>query len=60
MKNVVLFFAVYFSGNTSKVQCNQFLVKERFKVDKKQLFSSEKMKNSGIYDHAQSLFEEVF
>ena len=42
--------------------CNQFLLKKRFEVDKKQKFSSEKMKISGncIHDYAHSFFVEDF
>ena len=41
---------------------NQFLFKKRFEVNKKQIFSSEKMRNSGncIYDYAHSFFGEDF
>ena len=37
---------------------NQFLFKKRFEVIKKQIFSGEKMRNSGkcIYDYAHSFF----
>ena len=36
---------------------NQFLLKKRFEDNKKQIFSSEKMRNSGncVYDYAHSL-----
>ena len=43
--------------------CNQFLLKETCEVyKKKQIFSSEKFRNSGncIYDNAHSFFEEDF
>ena len=41
---------------------NHFLFKKRFKVDKKQIFSSEIMRNSGksINDYAHSIFGEYF
>ena len=42
---------------------NQFLLKRKFEVNKKQIFfSSEKMRNSGncIYDYAHSFFGEDF
>ena len=39
---------------------NQFLLKKRFEDDKKQIFSNEKMRNSGncIGDYAHSFFGE--
>ena len=41
---------------------NQFLFKKRSDVNKKPIYSSEKMSNSGncIYDHAHSFFGEDF
>ena len=41
---------------------NQFLFEKRFGVNKKQIFSSEKMRNSGncIYDYCPSFFGEDF
>ena len=41
---------------------NQFLFKKRFQVNKKQIFSSKKMRNAGncIYDDALSFFGEKF
>ena len=41
---------------------NQFLFKKIFEVNKKQIFSSEKMRNSGncIYDYGHSFFGEDF
>ena len=39
-----------------------FIKKKMFEVDKKQTFSSEKMRNSGncIYDYVRSFFRENF
>ena len=41
---------------------SQFLFEKRFEVNKKHIFSSEKMRNSGnfIYDYAHSFFREHF
>ena len=39
---------------------NQLLVKKRFEVNKKHIFSSEKIRNSGIYDYAHAFFGEYF
>ena len=41
---------------------NQFLLKKRFEVNKKHVFSSEKMINSGhsIYDYVYSFFGDDF
>ena len=41
---------------------NQFSFQKRFKVNKKQIFSSKKMKNSGycIYEYAYSFFGKDF
>ena len=41
---------------------NQFLFKKRFEVNKKQIFSSDKMRNSDncIHDYAHSFFREDF
>ena len=38
------------------------IIEKNFEVDKKQIFSSEKIKNSGncIYDYAHSFFGEDF
>ena len=43
-------------------ECNQFLFENRFEVNKKQVFSSEKLRNSGncVYDYDHSFFEEDF
>ena len=40
----------------------QLLFKKRFEVNKKHIFSSEKMRSSGncIYDYAHSLYEVDF
>ena len=40
----------------------QFIFKKRFEVNKRQIFASEKMINSGnyIYDYAHSFFVEDF
>ena len=41
---------------------NHFSFKKRFEVNKKHIFSSEKMRSSGncIYDYAHSLYEVDF
>ena len=41
---------------------NQFVFKKRFEFNKKQIISSEKIKNSGncIYDYVHSFFGEDF
>ena len=41
---------------------NQFILKKNFEVNKKLIFSSEKMRNSGdcIHDYAHSFFGEYF
>lgn len=41
---------------------NQILLKNKFEVNEKQIFSSEKMRNSGncIYDYVHSFFGEDF
>ena len=41
---------------------NQFLFKKRFEVNKKQIFFSEKMRNSDncVYDYAHSFFGDDF
>ena len=44
------------------LDCNQILFKKRFEVNKKHIFSSEKIRNSGncIYDYAHSFIGDDF
>ena len=49
--------------NTSKsIRLQPVFIKNKFEVNKKQIFSSEKMRNSGncIHDYVQSFFGEDF
>ena len=48
------------SSKSTRLQ--PIFIQKRFEVDKKQIFLSEKMRNSGrcIYDHAHSSFGEDF
>ena len=47
---------------SKSIGLNQFIFKNGFEVNEKQIFSSEKMRNSDncIYDYAHSFFGEDF
>ena len=49
-------------SHQNQSDCNHFLFKKRFEINKKLIFPSENMRNSGncIHDYAHSFYGEDF
>ena len=63
MKRASFYYSFFFEILTSKsIRLQTVFIQKRFEINKKQIFSSEKIRNSGnfIYDYAHLLFGEDF